>query len=279
MSHINLLPAGWLVKILNPKTRLVLLTHGIEVWKKLGFMYRMMLRRCDGIISVSEFTKSKLELVNKVPPSKITVLNNCLDPFLPQPVTDNFNSMRAELGIPDSAKVMLTLTRLSVTERKKGYLDVISAMGKLLQEIPALYYVIAGGYDDEERNVIMKHAANCNVSNRVILPGFIPDDKLPSLFASCDLYIMPSIKEGFGIVFIEALYYGLPVIAGNADGSVDAMQSGRLGTLVTPGNIASIVQAIKETLSGKGAGMIQSGEVMADFGFDRYQEKLQQLIT
>ncbi|RYE18052.1 MAG: hypothetical protein EOP51_22745, partial [Sphingobacteriales bacterium] len=119
------------------------------MWQKLGSMKRMMLHSCNDIISVSHFTKQKLVAVNKVPAQKITVLNNCLDPFLPKPHINGLTSIREELRIPGSAKVMLTLTRLSVTERKKGYLDVISAMKELVKEMPDLYYVIAGGYDED----------------------------------------------------------------------------------------------------------------------------------
>ncbi|RYG52393.1 MAG: glycosyltransferase, partial [Chitinophagaceae bacterium] len=86
-------------------------------------------------------------------------------------------------------------------------------------------------------------------------------------------------KEGFGIVFIEALYYGLPVIGGNADGTVDALRNGTWGTLVTPGNVSGIVGAIKEVFNGNGPGLIPREEVIANFGFDQYQKKLQQFLN
>ena len=59
---------------------------------------------------------------------------------------------------------------------------------------------------------------------------------------------MPSEKEGFGIVFIEAMFYGKPVIAGNKDGSVDALCNGELGLLVDPGSVTEIATAIKKML-------------------------------
>ena len=73
-----------------------------------------------------------------------------------------------------------------------------------------------------------------DIPDTVVMPGFIPDDELEAHFAMSDMYVMPSRKEGFGIVFIEAMYYGLPVIAGNMDGSVDALLNGELGQLVNP---------------------------------------------
>ena len=56
------------------------------------------------------------------------------------------------------------------------------------------------------------------MADRVEFPGYVSDEGLPSLFSRADLFVMPSRKEGFGIVFLESLTCGLPVIAGNRDG-------------------------------------------------------------
>ncbi len=278
LSHIHLLTVGWIIKKMNPSVKVVLLTHGIEVWNRLSSIKRMMLNHCDQIWSVSEFTRSKLIGVNQVHPEKVKVFNNCLDPFLPHPVTGNSGEFREKYLIPESAKVMLTLTRLSVTERKKGYLDVISAMNLLSSELPQLYYVIAGGYNEDEKKVIISHARECKVAERVIIAGFIPDEALPNLFGSSDLYIMPSDKEGFGIVFIEALYYGLPVIGGNADGSADALKNGKWGAMVCPGNLGEIANAIREAFIIKKYTTMPAQVVLNEFGYGQYQQKLHRLI-
>jgi glycosyltransferase involved in cell wall biosynthesis len=85
---------------------------------------------------------------------------------------------------------------------------------------------------------------------------------------------MPSRKEGFGIVFIEAMFYGLPVIAGNIDGSADALADGELGFLVDPDQPEEILSALECALDNrKEQGTIAKAAVQR-FGFVGYKEKL-----
>src|SRR5206468_4966217 len=86
------------------------------------------------------------------------------------------------------------------------------------------------------------------VSDRVDFLGFVPDDHLPVLYNQADLFVMASLKEGFGFVFIEALACGLPVITGNRDGSVEAVLNGRVGLLVDPAKPDEIEQGIRRFL-------------------------------
>ena len=89
---------------------------------------------------------------------------------------------------------------------------------------------------------------------------------------------MPSMKEGFGIVFIEAMYYGLPVIAGNMDGSVDALCNGELGLLVDPYNQGEIRQAIEKVLANKEAYIPNRELLMKNFSYASYKSKLEQML-
>ena len=82
------------------------------------------------------------------------------------------------------------------------------------------------------------------IESNVTLAGFVPDYELCSHYNLCDLFAMPSKGEGFGIVFLEALACGKPMIAGNKDGSVEAVLNGELGALVDPDNVAEIANAI-----------------------------------
>lgn len=87
------------------------------------------------------------------------------------------------------------------------------------------------------------------VEEEVILTGFIPDTELTDHYQLADVFAMPSKGEGFGIVFIEATACGTQVIAGDKDGSVDALANGELGTLINPNDIDALAKAIQKMLT------------------------------
>lgn len=275
LSHINLLPVGYAIKRLAPRTKLVLLAHGIEVWRPLSAWHRRMLRNCDQIVPVSRYTRAKMVELYGLDSAKLTVLNNSLDPFLPRP----FGPRKSEellrrYRFRATDKIILTLTRLSFKERYKGYDEVLMAVKALKGKHPNLRYLIVGKYDREEKQRLDRLISQQGLQNEVVLAGFIPDSELPGHFNLADLYAMPSRKEGFGIVFIEALYYGLPVVAGNVDGSVDALAGGELGWLVNPDRPAAILGALNDIL-GKNDGCRPSqAEVISRFGFPAYKQAL-----
>jgi phosphatidylinositol alpha-1,6-mannosyltransferase len=281
LSHINLLPAGWLIKLRNPSAKLILICHGIEVWKPLGKITRKMLAACNRFICVSNFTKNKMQAMNGIPSEKTELLNNCLDPFLAQPVKRGNRSMMLDkYGFDSNDVILLMLSRIASTERHKNYDHVIAAMPQVTATTgKQVRYLIAGKYTEDEAAHIMQEAKKYGVENNVKLAGFVQDEDLPEYFAQADLYVMPSTKEGFGIVFIEAMYYGLPVIAGNKDGSVDALANGKLGLLIDPEDTDAIATAIEKILQDKTAFIPNREILMEHFGFDNYKKKLHHFLN
>ena len=103
---------------------------------------------------------------------------------------------------------------------------------------------MAGQYDHREEIRIQKLISECNVDEEVILTSFLAENELTDYFLLADLFVLPSKKEGFGIVFVEAMACGLPVICGNVDGSVDAIRGGELGRAVNPDDLNELEEAI-----------------------------------
>jgi glycosyltransferase involved in cell wall biosynthesis len=250
LSHINLALAGLLIRLINPKTKIWLIAHGIEVWRPLSFHKRQLLKRCDKVICVSAFTKAQMYKWHKTDPAKCIVLNNALDPFLKIPSTFQKPAYLLDrYGLTDSGPIIFTLTRLASTELYKGHDRVINAISGLKHQFPGIKYVLAGKYDHEEGIRVKQLIADAGVTNQVILTGFIKEDELSDHFLMADVFVLPSKKEGFGIVFIEALACGLPVICGNADGSIDAIRNGELGTAINPDNETELADSISHQLS------------------------------
>ncbi|MEO7766644.1 MAG: glycosyltransferase family 4 protein [Ferruginibacter sp.] len=279
LSHSNLLVAGYLIKLISPKTRVILLAHGIEVWSPFPFLKRSMLKSCDLILAVSRFTKAKMLAVHGLDEKKIVVLNNCLDPFLqaPLPAAKNQQLLQRYELTPDHI-VLITLTRLSFTERYKGYDNVLYAVRDLKEVYPQIKYIIVGKYDKAEKERVDAIITELMLKDHIIFTGFIPDNELAAHYNIADLYIMPSKKEGFGIVFIEAMYYSRPVIGGNKDGTVDALCDGRFGLLINPDEKQEITNAIIKVISNKADFIPDISEVMAKFSFPVYKQNLKEVL-
>ena len=280
LSHVNLLIVGFIIRILSPKTKLILLAHGIEVWRNFPAWKKKMLHKCDQILPVSDFTKKKMMQLYQLPEEKFTVLNNCLDPFLPSPLqSQKDNNLLARYGILGNDQVLLSLTRMAFKDRYKGYDQVIQAVHQLKESYPLIKYLVVGKYDAMEKKRLDIVINGLCLADHIILAGFIPEEELAAHYNLADLFIMPSQKEGFGIVFIEAMFYGKPVIAGNMDGSTDALKNGHFGLLVNPASQQQITNAIIEVLGNKQKYIPEHAEVMEYFGYEVYKKKLKGILA
>jgi phosphatidyl-myo-inositol dimannoside synthase len=284
LSHVNLALIGLIIKVLNPKCKLWLVAHGIEVWRPLTFIKRKFVQRfCDKFICVSSYTKNQMIQWHKVAPAKCIVLNNVVDPFIKQP--DEFEKPEYLLNrysLTPENQVIFTLTRLASSEQYKGYEQVIKAVGHLKERFPNIRYILSGQYDSMEEARIKELISACHVEDEVILTGFLNEKELADYFLLADLFVLPSRKEGFGIVFIEALACGLPVICGNADGSVDAIRNGELGTAINVNDLEelerTIVAYLQTTLTVELRENLQA-QCLHYFSEKNYQKSLLRLIN
>jgi phosphatidyl-myo-inositol dimannoside synthase len=279
MSHINLLTVGYFIKFFKPSVKLVLLAHGIEVWKPLPGWKKKMLRKCDLILPVSHFTKEKMKTLYGLPEEKFSVLNNCLDPFMELPLQkEKNNSLLQRYGLKKEQLILLTVSRMADTEQYKGYDKVLQALPQLVKLHPGMRYLLVGKYDGAEKQRLDAIIDELGLKETVIFTGLVPDEELAAHFNLGDIFIMPSEKEGFGIVFIEAMFYGIPVIAGNIDGSVDALLDGELGSLVNPNNKEEIIAAVRKIAANRPAHLPDHKKLEQHFGYTGYKEKLGEAV-
>ncbi|MEN0053606.1 MAG: glycosyltransferase family 4 protein [Mucilaginibacter sp.] len=250
LSHINLSIIGLLIKFINPKCEVWVVAHGIEIWRPLSFIKKQLLKRCNKILCVSNYTQQEIVNRHGINQEICVVLNNVIDPFMRLPAAFNKpQHLIDRYGLDNSNPVIFTLTRMAATEKYKGYELVINTISKLKDQYPDIKYILSGKYDTLEEVRINKLISEHQVSGQVILTGFIEEAELADHFLLADLFVLPSKKEGFGIVFIEALACGLPVICGNTDGSVDAIRNGELGKAIDTDNPIELHQGITECLA------------------------------
>ena len=282
LGHINLYRIGILLKLLGK--RIIVVGHGVDVWENVNSLKKKLLQYSDSVLAVSHFTKGKLIKQHSVAEHKIIIFPNTFDPYLklPQKFEKPISLIRQH-NIKQNEKIILTVSRLSAVDRYKGYDKVIEVIPELLKEIPVARYIIVGEGDDDEISRIKKLITDLNLSDNVIMTGHVTDKELSEYYMLADVFIMPSKKEGFGIVFLEAIIHGLPVIAGNKDGAVDPLLDGEIGILVDPDNLKSISEAIISILEKKVDNSLIDSEflkeqVYKEFGFDRFRSRLNNLL-
>jgi phosphatidyl-myo-inositol dimannoside synthase len=142
--------------------------------------------------------------------------------------------------------VLMTVSRLSSLERYKGHDRVIRTLPRLLEQHPETIYLIVGDGDDRPR--LESLAVEYGVAKDVQFTGSASAEELPDYFRLADVFVMPSVAEGFGIVFLQAMASGVRVIGGSRDGTRDALCDGALGTLVDPDNGEELASAILAAL-------------------------------
>lgn len=281
--HVGLLPAAWIAAHACG-ARITLITYGWDVSRYLNRLRRVLATRVHRAVAISRHTAVALE--NFFQPglprnsSTISLLPPTFDDDVYHRDLPAGRSFRAQYGLSDGDFLLLTVGRLDSSERDKGHDRVIRALPLLLRTEPSLKYVIVGVGDDIARLQFL--ADELDLTEVVHFLGRVDD--LPGAYSGCDLFVMPSTQEGFGIVFIEALACGLPVVAGALDGSASAVLWGEIGFLCDPYDVESVARAVHSAMNSLRAGDSRSDpaplrqRVISKFGRDAFDQRLWELL-
>ena len=240
LSHLNLGPvAYWLARLRG--TRYWLVAHGVEAWNLKRRAKIRALRAADRILAVSSFTRERILQEQYLRSDQVRVLPNTIQANAFQPAPKP-KFLLTRHGIAPQKKVILTVARLADSEQYKGYDQILRALPQVLSAVPEAHYVLVG--EGRDRSRVEQLIKSLGLSSFVTLAGSVPQPELADYYNLCDLFAMPSKGEGFGIVFLEALACGKPVLAGNVDGSSEPLQRGRLGVLIDPENVGQIAESL-----------------------------------
>lgn len=226
--------------MLRPHTPLLTMIHGVEVWKLLPSIDRAALRRSDRVVSVSVYTATRAAALQGVSMSALRVIPPSLDPGFLAAVHE------WQPGAATTGARLLTISRLSSADAYKGIDRVIAALPEVQRRVSNVRYTIVGDGDDRAR--LERLARAHGVAECIHFEGHVSDERLHSLLRAADLFVLPSQGEGFGIVFLEAMAYGKPVIAGAHGGAPEVVTDGEEGLLVEHDDTVGLCQAIVSLL-------------------------------
>jgi phosphatidyl-myo-inositol dimannoside synthase len=233
--HIQLLKLLPLFRV--PRARVVLFLHGIEVWRRLTWTERLLLRRVDLFMSNSEFTWRRFVEINpEVAGAAHRVVPLGIDLAFDQPTPE-----------PDRTPRALMLSRLARGEDYKGHREVLDAWPLVLERIPAAELWVAG--DGDLRSDLEQAACDHGVRDAVHFLGRVSEADKHTLVARARCLALPSQGEGFGLVYAEAMRQGRPCLVSTHDAGREVVDPPRQGLAVDPPDRVAVADALVRLLT------------------------------
>jgi glycosyltransferase involved in cell wall biosynthesis len=260
-GHVAQLPVAFAAKLLNPRLRYYAVAHGIEVWRPFTTLERIALRNATRVLCVSDYTRREMLRHISLPEGRAVVLHNGLDPSF---------EITAGAPLESDHPVILTVTRLASSERYKGVEHLIEAMPTVRTQFPTAVLRIIGRGDDLPR--LHELSNRLGLGNAIEFLGYVDDRRMQAELRSCSLFALPSSREGFGLVFLEAMANGRPCLGVRA-GGVPEVIGEETGILAEPGNTPAIAAACVDALRRQWdqAAILERART---FSYSRFKEEL-----
>ncbi|HET9400562.1 MAG TPA: glycosyltransferase family 4 protein [Candidatus Acidoferrales bacterium] len=274
VTHVGIAPVARLLhKVARCSYWLVL--HGIEVWDALPPGKLSALRDADAFIVLCRFPLEWASARHSLAPRAIFVL----PPYFAIPAAENHLPSRSV------SHIVLTVGRLSASERYKGHDLMLEAWPEIVKRVPEANYWIVGDGDDRAR--LEAKAAQLGIAGSVKFLGSLTGEKLKACYEQCELFAMPAQSapraspprgEGFGIVYVEALAHGKPVLVANNGAPAEFVRDGEFGLQVNPESAREISEGIAALLTNperaRNMGAAGRAWVASELNFERFCERL-----
>jgi N-acetyl-alpha-D-glucosaminyl L-malate synthase BshA len=232
--------SAWIAKEMlgpNHPLRIVTTLHGTDITlvgqeRSFGEITRFSILRSDGITAVSDYLKRQTVDAFDVPEERIKVVPNFVDPRL---YDRGKLPCHKQSFLRDGEKMVVHVSNFRPVKRVR---DVVRIFARMAKEIPSRLVLIGDGPDRPEA---ADEAARQGVTNRVLFLG--KQDSVAELLACADLLLLPSSSESFGLVALEAMASGVPVIASDAGGLPDLIEDGVTGFVAPVGAVEEMAEA------------------------------------
>jgi len=213
------------------------LIDGLEWW---------MTYEANKVITCSNSMRGELENHFRLPTDKIAVIPNAIEISEYKGNVDR-EAVRRRYGIGPYERLVLFVGRLVP---QKGVEYLLRAVPTIVRQHGGAKFIVTG--DGWSRSHLESIAASTGYSGRIRFLGFVSDSELIELTMSADALVVPSIYEPFGIVALEGMAAGVPVVAANIGGLADIIEHDRTGVLVYPENPESLAWGVNKVLSDPG---------------------------
>jgi phosphatidyl-myo-inositol dimannoside synthase len=271
-DHVALARAAALPLPSFPPPATAIFVHGTDLTRAQSGTLAKLLARARLILTNSEFTASAVRRQLPAAADRVRVTLLCIDPER----TRAWEEVYAHAPAPARAPAALLVGRMWSSERGKGHEDVIAAWPSVRARVPDAELWIVGGGNDRAR--LEERARALGVGDAVRFLGRVSDAELCDLYRRAALFAMPSCQEGFGLVYAEAMWHGLPCIGSTADAAREVIADGDTGLLVPYGDVAAIGSAVVALLTDPAraeamgrAGMRRARE---RFSYERFRRDL-----
>lgn len=202
------------------------------------------LRRAKKIIAISEYTKQDIIKHFQIPAEKIEVIYEGVPQRLKK-IEDKkeLQRMRAQFNITDPFLLYVGQWR-----KHKNLINLIRAFHLVLRRNPGKPFqlVLVGKQDSTHFPEVVRTIKRLNLTEKVVLTGYIPDEDLSLFYSAAEAFVFPSLYEGFGIPPLEAMRVGLPVVASNASCIPEVL--GPAATYFDPLDVEDMAQKMSEVL-------------------------------
>jgi phosphatidylinositol alpha-1,6-mannosyltransferase len=279
-GHVVLVPAVIIVRLLRPRSRRLLLVHGIEAWDRPALPTRWLVRHWMGpVIAVSSYTSRRMAESFGLAPERFGLLPCAVDSGCRSQPARPFPAGRPE-GAAADRPTILTVSRLIRDAPDKNVDKVVAAMPAILRRHPTAEYLVIG--DGDWLPDLRELAGRIGVAGSVRFVGSATDEERDACYARSDLFVLPSTQEGFGIVFLEAWLHGLPVVAADAGAAPELLGDGLAGVCVAPRPdvIAGVVSDLLADTARRRA-MAREGRRRAtqQFSHEQFRRRLEEILT
>ena len=225
------------------------------------FYIRWLLRNAAGVVCTAKLEADRLVTYGANPPRYVVPL--------PVPLAEhrgNGPSFRLRHGIPRDAQVILFLSRV---DYKKGLDFIIPAVGALKREYPRLWFLLAGTGTTEFMSRVHDWIDEYQIRPFTTEVGFVTGPDKLDAFAAADVFALPSLNENFGIVNIEAMHAGLPILISEEVYICREIEQAHAGLVCQP-NVESVKAKIRDLLGGN-INLQQMGQCGRDLVQQRYR--------